>query len=310
MAGKGMRNIRPIKDPEPSNPLSSQTVSDNNSPLDDTRSNPPTSSSLIVKLYVIDKFDPLSIVYRPHLGIFRKAKRNGDRILSRYDLGNYSFPVCCHKLCSKPDPPIKKEKIFANEALPTKKKKVSSTIEAFFYQSHSKNISKKIEIVVEEICSSSENVEPSISVSSSRSYKNETVSSSVSQDTLNSGDCEALSCEELPSNREDSSANNTINTILTPEPYVAEFSMGEKTVTVEDSAFTDSKVAFIMLSKSILPLDETNVIGMTDGEVRRAYYKALIQTKDLGAEVVGRSETLVAKIKELKTENLHLKDQL
>ncbi|KAF5187842.1 hypothetical protein FRX31_022571 [Thalictrum thalictroides] len=116
--------------------------------------------------------------------------------------------------------------------------------------------------------------------------------------------------EELPSNHEDSSANNTINTILTPEPYVAEFSMGEKTVTVEDSAFTDSKVAFIMLSKSILPLDETNVIGMTDGEVRRAYYKALIQTKDLGAEVVGRSETLVAKIKELKTENLHLKDQL
>ncbi|KAF5203007.1 hypothetical protein FRX31_007406 [Thalictrum thalictroides] len=65
-----------------------------------------------------------------------------------------------------------------------------------------------------------------------------------------------------------------------------------------------------MLSKSILPLDEANVIGMTDGEVRRAYCKALIQTKDLDAEVVGRSETLVAKIKDLKAENLHLKDQL
>ncbi|KAF5199747.1 hypothetical protein FRX31_010668 [Thalictrum thalictroides] len=65
-----------------------------------------------------------------------------------------------------------------------------------------------------------------------------------------------------------------------------------------------------MLSKSILPLDEANVIGMTDGEVRRAYYKALIQTKDLGVEVVGRSETVVAKIKDLMTEKIHLKDQM
>ncbi|KAF5201273.1 hypothetical protein FRX31_009139 [Thalictrum thalictroides] len=33
--------------------------------------------------------------------------------------------------------------------------------------------------------------------------------------------------EELPSNREDSSANNTINTIFTLEPFITNFSMGE-----------------------------------------------------------------------------------
>ncbi|KAF5180819.1 hypothetical protein FRX31_029594 [Thalictrum thalictroides] len=262
MAGKGRRNIGPIIDPEPSSPLSSQTVIDNNPPLDDTN----TFSTK-----------------------FNNYPSSGMTTNSKIDLSHIKIDVAKYATFLKPPTP--------SSCVP------SETVKDFVL------IGKTGDSVT---------YLPDGNIGASMKIR------------MGLREKERMTVIVLNLNVYSSSL---LEFFLLSRMFP--FRMSEKTVTVEDSAFNDSKVAFIMLSKSILPLDEANVI-MTDGEVRCAYYKALIQanitmicmfiylpvylcknhsltllqTKDLGAEIFDRSKTLVTKIKDLKTENIYLKDQL